>query len=67
MKLSVIIPTYEEPRKTLKRTVDQFRKHKDIEVIISDSSVNRVPKEHWFKKKRQLFIAPKQIYPSVGI
>jgi len=59
MRFTAIIPTYEEPRKTLKRTVDQFLKYKHVEVIISDSSVNRVPKEHWFKKKTTIVYSTK--------
>ena len=43
LRLSVIIPTYEEPLETLSKTVNQFTNFPNIEVIISDSSINRIP------------------------
>jgi len=44
MKISVVIPTYEEHKETLRETVDQFLNFENIEVIISDSSVSKIPK-----------------------
>jgi len=59
MKISVIIPTYEEPKETLTQTVDQFLNFENIEVIISDSSVSKIPKHSWFKKKVIIVYSPK--------
>ena len=59
MKISVIIPTYEEPKETLIQTVDQFLNFENIEVIISDSSVSKIPKHRWFKKKVTIVYSPK--------
>jgi len=59
MKISVIIPTYEEPKETLRETVDQFLNFENIEVIISDSSVSKIPKHSWFKKKVTIVYSPK--------
>lgn len=59
MKISVIIPTYEETKETLTQTVDQFLNFENIEVIISDSSVSKIPKHSWFKKKVTIVYSPK--------
>ena len=54
LRLSVIIPTYEEPLETLSKTVNQFINFPNIEVIISDSSINRIPKITDFQRNVEI-------------
>uniref|UniRef100_A0A6C0K0H9 Glycosyltransferase 2-like domain-containing protein n=1 Tax=viral metagenome TaxID=1070528 RepID=A0A6C0K0H9_9ZZZZ len=51
LPISIIIPSYEEPIETLIKTVDQFINYDNIEVIISDSSLKKIPEKTDFKKE----------------